>query len=294
MSKRTASEKILRKQRRRNREWLLREGTERMREDDLEYIEANAQSDAPAIRLNIADSLNRFATWYGTVGQIALIDGVEGGWTEIHRSWLYSCLSLRLQISGFQKGRVLGRFRPQQSLALEVNPSALCLAYALVVRSQFETQFFGDALRVMLMDNDVVRQEDWESCPLAPFLVQLRTLQQREHLDDLKNWGHRLAAYQPIIDAWHEPPLLKKAIEDACDFHCERIEDKSDDFVAEFRSPPFDLMGTEILAVYAVRDELGLETPRTEHPLLEAPFDAPIGSPSDVSDEVLERVEASV
>jgi hypothetical protein len=286
-------ERILQRQKRSNRDWLLREGAEAIREEDLKYIESNLQYNDPAVRSNIADCLDRLGIWYATAGQVALIDGSPEGWTEIHRSWLYRCRSLQLQISGFQKGRVLGRFRPIQSLALEANPSALCLAYALVVDSEFEVRFFGDTLRVMLMDNDIVRADYWHSYPLVPFLVHLLAFAKRQQLEDLKSWADLLGPFQSIVEAWNEPLLLSKAIHEVCEFHCQRIEDESDEFFAEFRSPPFDLVAAEVQAIYAVRRNLGLETPQVTHPLLQPPFDVPRGSSSDIRDDLLDRVEAS-
>src|SRR5438128_125786 len=294
MSGKNDPRKILNKQKRFTREWLLKPGTGTMKTEDVKYIEEDLQNDAPAALLNISDSLRRPSTWYASAGQIALLDGSVSGWTEIHRAWLYRALALRVRISLFQKGRVLGEFRPLKSLETEASDSALCLAYALVVRREFEVNFFGDAVRVMLMDKDVVREAYWEQHNVESFSLQLLALSRRESLDVGKDLRRGLGVYQPIVDAWTQPSSLANAIQAACDFHCQRIEDKSDKFAAEFRSPPFDLVPAEILAVYSVRETLGLDTPRVVHPLFDAPFNVPAGSPAEVEDPLLDQVEAKL
>lgn len=258
------------------------------------FIEEDIRSDAPASLLNLAHSLGSLAIWYGTRGNVALLDGDAAGWKEIHRSWLYLSIALRLRISVFQRGRVLGQFRPLKSLETEAGSSALCLAYALVFRREFETKYFGDVVRVMLLDKDVVRKAYWEHHSVVPFSVQLLALSRGEKLDVSKEWNLRLGVYQNIVDAWNEPSSLERAIETICDFHCQRIEDKSAGFFPEFRSPPFDLVPAEVLAINSVRRALGLNVPNVEHPLLEAPFNLPVGSPSEVEDELLDRVEAKI
>ena len=265
-----------------------------MKASAIQYIEEDLKSDSPGSLLNLSDSLVRLATWHGNAGQVALLNGNGSGWMEIHRAWLYLALAYRIRITLFQKGRVLGQFRPVKSLETEAAGSALCLAYALAVRRDFETKYFGDAVRRMLIEKESVREAYWTHHYTEAFSIQLLALSRRESLDVVKNLRRRLGAYQAIIDAWDHPASLVKAISDACDFHCERIEDNSEKFTAEFRSPPFDLAPAEILAVYAVRQSLGLETPAVDHPLLEPPFSTPVGSPDEIADSLLDDVEAKL
>jgi hypothetical protein len=286
------SRRAVERQKRLNREWFLQDHIAAMKREELGVLEKEFLSDAPAAKLSIADSLNRLASWHGVAGQLALLDGGCSGWVEIHRSWLYRALSLRMQISVFQRGRVLGQFRPVKGLETVASASALCLAYAMVVCRDHETRSFGDAVRRMLMDRDVVREDYWRDHPLGPFTIQLLAFYRHESLDVRRDIGRGFGVYQGIVDAWNEPSALAKAIAHACELHCEQIGDTSGDYVADFRSPPFDLVPAEILATYSVRQTLGLETPSVDHPLLQPPFSTPVGSPSEIEDELLNRVEA--
>src|SRR5688572_19718887 len=103
----SSDQKVVEKQKRFNREWLVKPGTERMKADDLRFIEEHLENDAPAARLNIADSLSRLASWHGAAGQIAVLRGRSDGWVEIHRSWLHLSLALRIRMAVFHKGKVL-------------------------------------------------------------------------------------------------------------------------------------------------------------------------------------------
>jgi hypothetical protein len=59
-------------------------------------------------------------------------------------------------------------------------------------------------------------------------------------------------------------------MEAMCDYHCENMEDtgNNDDWDPEFDHAPFDLIPWEILAIYQVRNRLGLTAPEVKHPLL--------------------------
>jgi hypothetical protein len=294
MSRKEHLRKTLAKQKTFRREWLQKPGTVEMKVNAARDIEKDMQNDSPASLLNLSDSVVRLATWYGTSGQVRLLDGDTSGWREIHRSWLYLSLALRIRITVFQTGRVLGEFRPVKSLETEASASALCLAYGLVVQRDFESSFFADALRVMLMEKDIVREAYWEYHYLEAFSVQLFALLRRENINVAKDFERSLGVYQGVLDAWNQPSLLARAVSDVCDFHCGRIDDKSNKFSAEFRSSPFDLVPAEILAIYAVRQALGLDTPRVEHPLLEPPFNTPAGTPDEVQDALLDEIETKL
>jgi len=294
MPRKTDADKILRIQRAFHREWLDNPATIEMKARAECFLEEKAESDSPAGRMMMSDRLVRLATWYGTSGHISLMDQNPLGWMQIHRSWLYLSLALRTRISVFQKGRVLGQLRPVKSLETEASASALCLAYALTVHRDFETRFFGDAVQGMLLDKDTVREAYWKHHFTEAFMIQLLALFRGENLNATKGPRHGLGVYQTVLDAWNTPSSLAEAIAIACDFHCERIEDKSNKFSAEFRSPPFDLVPAEIYAIYAVREAQGLDTPRVDHPLIAELYSVPAGSPDEVQDSLLDQVEATL
>jgi hypothetical protein len=263
-----------------------------MRARNIDYVRNALPGWAGGREENITDSLSRLGTWHGINGIAALEGGaLEDGWTLIHTAWLYEALALRLHISRFQKQRGLGPFGWPRSLEREASSVALCLAYGQVFKREFEVSFFGDALRVMLLDTTVVPDEYWQYHHLEPFLVQLLALARGEVLNLARDYRRSLGQYQAIIDRWGDADGLREALFAACEYHCQRMEDESEEFRAEFIAAPFDVVPAEIMAVYAVRRELGLATPEVDHPLYKAPYVCPVGSPADISDELLDQVE---
>jgi hypothetical protein len=288
---RSRIQRVLQETRVSNHEWLSRPDNASMIEEDRAYIASNLDGDGPGVRMNVSDSLMRLGRWHAVNGEIGLLDGHSEAWSEIHRAWLYESLALRIRVSEFQKGRVLGQFRPIRCLETEAIRSTLILAYAMMVRREFETEYFGETVRVMLLDKTVVPESHRRYHGLGPFLIQMLALLRKTEFAIPSTSSSESGPYQRIIEAWNQPQNLAEALHAACDFHCRRIKDTSKRFFAEFRDPPFDLVPAEILAVYTLRRALGLETPRIEHPLVEAPFAAPTGGPSEISDELISQIE---
>lgn len=57
---------------------------------------------------------------------------------------------------------------------------------------------------------------------------------------------------------------------------------------------PFNILPVEIMAVYRVRRELGLETPIVDHPLIQSPLFSPPPLTDPPADPLLERVIAHI
>jgi hypothetical protein len=102
---------------------------------------------------------------------------------------------------------------------------------------------------------------------------------------------HDLGAYAGILSNWDIPEALAEPLVTACDYHCENLRERNDN-LAEFDEPPFDLYPVEILAIYKVREGLGLETPKIDHPLMSTPL-ASLASRdvTPIDDPIIRRVE---
>jgi hypothetical protein len=73
--------------------------------------------------------------------------------------------------------------------------------------------------------------------------------------------------YYGIFAAWGNATKMADAIHSVCNYHVERIMTDG-----EFEQNPHDIFPSEILALYRMREKLGLETPWVNHPLLDTPF----------------------
>lgn len=80
--------------------------------------------------------------------------------------------------------------------------------------------------------------------------------------------------YTGIFTHWNDPDALPNFIAEACDYHVYRTtEDSTIEYdIADFNFLPYHVLPVEILALRAVRERLGLETPFPSHPLLDSPF----------------------
>ncbi len=96
----------------------------------------------------------------------------------------------------------------------------------------------------------------------------VQKLDGRKLPDDIES--RDLGPYADLFRYWDDPTSIAGAIRKMCDYHCQNMIDKGLD--EEFDVAPFDLYPVEILAVYKIRERLGLETPIIEHPLLATPM----------------------
>jgi hypothetical protein len=102
--------------------------------------------------------------------------------------------------------------------------------------------------------------------------------------------SHELGPYADILSTWDDPIALAGPLAKICDYHCQNMIDKGTD--EEFDIAPFDLYPVEILAIYKIRERLGLETPKIEHPLLATPIASLAPRQiTQIDDPILRRVE---
>ena len=93
------------------------------------------------------------------------------------------------------------------------------------------------------------------------------------------------SVYDEIMAAWDAPDRLAALLSTACDFHI-RNPGPYENFVAY----PFDCYPAELLAIFRVRQRLGLETPPVSHPLLESPLARPPIPLPEFSEPAMQRI----
>lgn len=93
--------------------------------------------------------------------------------------------------------------------------------------------------------------------------------------------------YGAVWRAWGDPDRLSQAIQNICDFHLERTDQDSEEFIGEFTRPAFSTLPVEVWALQSTRSTLGLGTPSVAHPLLSGPFARAPASVSEIQDELL-------
>jgi hypothetical protein len=101
--------------------------------------------------------------------------------------------------------------------------------------------------------------------------------------------------YQAVLDCWRDVTFerLTPALLNCCDWHLEQTHRNTDEATYEFNSITF-AYPIEILAVFRLRELIGLENPKLDHPLMNSPLGV-LPSPQPwYTDELLENFEATL
>jgi hypothetical protein len=245
-------------------------------------------------------------------GMQSLLKG-SNGWHDVHRAWRGEFFNMRVGMYHFERVRQEEQSKPrpkEPSLWKRLNDvlegnrpplpkpalpildghtiavAARMWAYAEVCNQTREADYL---MRVVHTFLPRLTPRQLGRRRLDPFLLWIwqKKMVKNGPVELLSDVDYR--AYHSIIKAWDDPYLLESSITEACEYHCQRMFD-SDDY-PEFSHMPYAFVPVEILVIYKIRDELGLETPKVHHPLLATPCSKIQGSPCDVQDELLAKAE---
>lgn len=147
--------------------------------------------------------------------------------------------------------------------------------------------WFGERLDNSRHDNSISAW-DWDH-PTPRLAIALHRYLAHGGEADLSDL--ELGVYAQIFDVWNEPTKLITALHAAADYHVQNLDlpPYSDEDIFEFTGAPYDIFPVEIHAIYRVRQRLGLETPRIDHPLMNTPFGNPPKDIPEVDDPLLNR-----
>ncbi len=280
--------KLIRRTIRETREWL----TERppILEQQFGFLDEDLGEgtlqglDAATVTLGV------LATYYGRKGAIRAIDGDKTGWEDIHRGVAYHFWSLKIRAQVFFKTAFLRAVQPVLSLQDQTSIAGCLSCYYLTSHNEARLHYAIDVLKGIATTPGAVNERYWEQRIFEPFV--LRLYQKLESIDLPDAVQQRdLGPYTRVLEHWDTSNHLADAIYGVCDYHCSNMDDAGHDWDPEFDQPPFDLVPCEILAIYAMRQKMGLTTPRVEHPLLASPLANLEPDHTSGTDEVLLRVE---
>ena len=205
----------------------------------------------------------------------------EGNWHTYHRGLGYVYWALRVH-SGIREMAPWHSFW-QVEVASDV-------AHALTFRRWAFATFFRDILLRSLVDQAQSSKPWWVCSPFTAFMIRLCQLWSGTAAGQARPTMESLGGYASVIDAWTRGGAeLAKAINLACDFHCVRLRPRlhgEGDF-------DYDLVGgdpCEILAIYRIREQLGLDTPKIRRPLLDSPLANPPMHIPRIEDPLLDEV----
>lgn len=219
----------------------------------------------------------QIGNWRRNLGGWQLFAGKSEGWLELHTGIIYRYWSNELDAQNFLDRKI--QF-------LDSHAVLLCLSELLVVRQTEKAQRLANLIQPCIDKNVFV--DVWhESC----FRVFARCLflklkrNEKACIDLVKKYD--VGPYKGLLEDWDNPQRLHKALLHTCDYHI--ANSRKDD--GDFSDPVLSVMPMELLAYIRVRQDMGLETPEIDHPLMDLPFDKLPDEFPPLDDPILAEIE---
>lgn len=202
--------------------------------------------------------ISQLAAWHARRGCVLLGETkAEEGWQELKRSFDYRLWQLRLEVEQVRITNAKGRQEANPTFA----PFHL-LGMATAFRDWEAQRWVGDNV-VTSRNNRLFGH--WMSSARGYFRRYLCEIYARSTGGG--GFPDDFGPYVSVFFGWNDQQRLADAIYAACDYHVQQI--KAD---GEFENNPHDIFPSEMVALYRIRERLGLETPAVKHALLETPF----------------------
>lgn len=111
---------------------------------------------------------------------------------------------------------------------------------------------------------------------------------------DLKTDAADIPEYRAVLDCWRDVTTerLTPALLRCCDWHLEQTAQGNDEISYEFEDSYAFAYPIEILAVLRLRESIGLQNPKLDHPLMNSPLGVLPPPQPWYTDELLDNFEA--
>lgn len=214
-------------------------------------------------------------------GELSVWKGHDGEWPTVQRGVEYRFWSLRVWDSAHEI--VPWNWTAPQTWA------AVAVTTALATRRWTMARLASDFLLRMI--TGYPRKEDWQYSPFTAFVIKLCQIWDGTIKQEAAPTAESLGGYRGVVEQWAEGRLaLGKAIWDACDFHCITLRPRPNEESDYYHAGDAAAFPCEILAIYRIREQLGLDTPKISRPLLDSPLANPPMNIPRIEDPLLDEV----
>lgn len=228
----------------------------------------------------LTGSLSSLGVWYGAQFVVGAFEGEPGARAELRRS--FECerrskwvLWAHWTARGFESG-----------LGPTLDGPTLHLAKGISLGLFQESAEYG---RLILYGIRKGYYTGIQVTRVIPFVLGLFCDWQGLPAPPPETFAPMPDFYAAVLSGWRgEAGALAAPLLEACDFHTERSRNNNNREFFEFSAELYRVFPAEILAVFSLRRELGLELPAINHPLLSLPT-ATFGDPPGLLDEDLFR-----
>ena len=233
-------------------------------------------------------NIDCFSYIYGIRGEVLVLNGDASGWASIYRSiqYMYYSVVFKMMVKFYQ---------PEQYFNLygELVDAANCLSALITYELFDEAEYIGLFMQKSLAYPEYIDIDFWNSRTFEPFIYQLYSMYGTTKIDP-RLVSRDLGVYSGVIRFWDDPVQLTSVMIDLCNYHCKKMWDYTGISMPEFFNAPFALVPFEILAIYKLRDRLGLPTPRIDHPLMNSPLVQFYPTKFEGKDAVLTRLQEQI
>ncbi len=225
---------------------------------NLNLLSSAVATGSPRIGLQLAE----LANWYGNLGVVSLFDSPPKGLAYLHQSVYYTAADM-------VRARARYTALPDIMPITDSADAALTVARAITLACFEDAHTIFNAIsaapvgilgglefgKICPFVFNIYAQ--WANVVLHPELVALKVLD----------------PYIAVLTYWRSNDIkaLGAALITACDFHMARSRTNNSREYFEFCNSSFRLQPVEILAVLRMREELGLENPVLDHPVMNSP-----------------------
>ena len=260
------SARLINKQVNEHRHWL-RERGEQVRAATLESV-AHALEDATNNGLSLlSNALSNLGLYHGTRGVVDLMDGRDHGWSDVAGAIECYVWCARLDIRSHYTQSASRRSARISNLRHTLTPAVVLLAYFVATDARQREQSLWSLLQRPIVDPHPRMRQWWDERHFEPFFVSLYA-KARGHTLPLDLTKGKLHVYRQVLDAWDDDAKLARAMENACDYHCRRMQ-HTRSWTAEFNRTPLDLLPLEVFAMNSLRTAMGKAAVEVKHPLMD-------------------------
>ena len=295
MGKKRTSDQYIRTQIREHRYWC-EHNAEGIKEDaDSRFKLHLTNMDFRAAKV-ITLELGMMALYHGSRGCLAVIEGDEKCWRDIDLAVRYQYWNVKMSLGAIRKA--VRESLTALQISDEVPILALLLCYSYVHELVEQRDEFWHFFQSIVYEEGIVTESYWPDEEQGWFELFAYRMFASTPFGDKARLPKVLAEkpigpYQSVLDHWDKQEDFVDAMRAICDYHCEQMELRSAHHAwAPFDAEPFDLVPYEILAIYKLRAEQGLDTPEIDHPLLKLPTAS--REPREltkIDDPIFERIE---
>ena len=278
---------LIAKQVREHRHWLPERGRQ-VRDATLETIGQALKGDGSQPLAVLSNALASLGLFHGTRGVVALMEGRDGGWSDVAGAVECYLWCARLDIRSHYARSATQRTARMNNLRHTLTPAVVLLAYFVAVDQKQREQSLWSLLQRPLADPHPRLRQWWAERHFEPFFVSLYA-QARGLPAPLDLAQCKLHVYEKVLEAWDDDRALAGALQRACEYHCRRMA-HTRSWTAEFNRTPLDLLPVEIFAVNALRSAMGRAPVEVDHPLMRHIGPVGLAQPPQELMETLYRV----